>query len=206
VRYTQSGSASFREDGLQRWQPQRRAATGSVWLASHDYRSLGLREVQAAAEAAGEVPLQAVDLPGAYAYEDSVQGQRLAERWQGQGSVRGIGPGSTFRVLGHPEDDPGPFVALKLVHHARNNLSADARAQLERALGEAPAWVHGQQRLSNAGEEPLYRLQLQAQRSSVPVRAPASAAGLLPRPTVHGTQTALVVGLMRPCTPTATTA
>jgi type VI secretion system secreted protein VgrG len=209
VRYTRSDSASFREDGLQHWQRRRAVATDRVELASHDYRSLGLREVQAEARAVGEVPLQAVDVPGIYAYEDSAQGQRLAERWlqalrspteqwQGQGSVRGIAPGSTFVVLGHPEDDPGPFVALKLVHHARNNLSADAKAQLQRWLGDSPAWAHGQQRLSNDREEPLYRLQLQAQRSSTPVRAPASAAGVLPRPSVQGTQTALVVGLDEP--------
>jgi type VI secretion system secreted protein VgrG len=209
VRYTQSGSASFSEDGLQRWQRARQLRTHGVELASYDYRSLGLREVSASAEGAGDVPLVAVDVPGVYAYEDSAQGQRLAQRWlealqsgteqwTGEGTVRGLAPGTTLRVQEHSDADPGPFVALKLVHRARNNLGADSQAQLQRWLGDAPAWARAGQRLGNASEEPLYRVQLTAQRSSVPVRATAGVAGLLPRPTVHGTQTALVVGLDAP--------
>jgi len=213
VRFTQSGSASFSEDGLQSWQAARRLRTHSVDLASFDYRSLGLRGVAAQAEAAGDVPLAAIDVPGLYAYEDSVQGERLAaawlqamqapaEQWRGVGQVRSLCPGSTFEVLEHPSGDAGPFVALQLTHHARSNLSADMQAQLQQWLGDLPAWARvpsaQRGRLANAGEEPLYRVQLQAQRSATPVRAPATASGPLHRPTIHGAQTALVVGLDAP--------
>lgn len=209
VRYTQSGSASFDEDGLQHWQRGRRVRTHGVELASYDYRSLGLRQVSAAAEAVGDVPLVAVDVPGLYAYEDGTQGERLAQRWLqalqadaeqwgGEGSVRGLAPGATLQVLEHPDAEAGPYVALQLVHRARNNLAADVQAQLQRWLGDAPAWARQGQRQANASEEPLYRVQLGAQRCDKPVRAPASAQGLLPRPTVSGTQTAIVVGLDAP--------
>jgi len=207
VRYTQSASASFKEDGLQRWHAQCQLASDGVELASLDYRSLGLRETALAS--AGELPLTRVDVPGLYAYEDSAQGQRLARAWlqalqasaaawEGQGSVRSLAPGSTFKIVEHPAPQPDGFVALKLVHRARNNLSADAQAQLQRWLGDAPAWARAQQRLSNADEEPLYRVQLAAQPLQTPVRAPATRGGLAPRPTVRGTQTAIVVGVGEP--------
>ncbi len=213
VRFTQSGSASFSEDGLQGWHAARRLRTHSVDLSSFDYRSLGLRGVAAEAEGAGDVALKAIDVPGLYAYEDTAQGERLAkawlqamqapaEQWHGTGTARSLKPGTTFEVLEHPGNDSGPFVALQLTHHARSNLSADMQAQLQQWLGDLPAWARvppaQRGRLSNAGEEPLYRLTLLAQRSATPVRAPASAAGLLARPTIHGAQTALVVGLDAP--------
>ncbi|MED5618041.1 type VI secretion system Vgr family protein [Ideonella sp. BN130291] len=213
VRYTQSGAASFSEDGLQRWQVARRVRTHAVDLSSADYRGLGLRPVSAAAVAVGDVGLTAVDVPGQYSYEDSARGERLAamwlqalqapaQQWQGNGSVRAIAPGTTFEVLDHPQAQPGPHVALTLTHRARNNLSGDVQAQLQRWLGDLPHWgrVHADSRgrRANASDEPLYRVELRAQPAAVPVRAPASARGLAARPKVHGTQTAIVVGLDAP--------
>jgi type VI secretion system secreted protein VgrG len=244
VRYTQSASASFSEDGLQRFSPRRALATDSIELSSYDYRGLGLRPVAAAAAQIGDVPLTAVDVPGVYAYEDTTQGERLAQRWlealqapaqrwQGKGQWRALAPGQSFSVLDHPAQPTEPFVALALTHRARSNLGAAAEAGLQRTLGALPGWagaarhavsrlsarsgaLHGldasslgstiaehagrgaDPRLRNASDEPLYALHFDAQPLSVAVRAPATAAGLSSRPTVHGTQTALVVGLDAP--------
>lgn len=209
VRFTQSASASFSEDGLQQFGPCRRVATDSVELASWDYRSVAKRPVAASVPPLLDLPLTAVDVPGAYAYEDSTQGQRLAQRWlealqapaqawQGRGQLRSLAPGAVFSVLEHPASLPGEFVALSLRHRARNNLGADAQAGLQRWLGDLPSWTRQVTRHSNHRDEPLYALSFTAQPVATAVRAPASAAGLSPRPTVPGAQTAIVVGLDAP--------
>jgi hypothetical protein len=87
-----------------------------------------------------------------------------------------------------------------VVHRARNNLSADVQAGLQHLLGSAVR--PGQQAVSaNASDEPLYEARFCAQRVSVPVRPRLmDAQGRLvhARPTVWGTQTAMVVGLDAP--------
>jgi type VI secretion system secreted protein VgrG len=211
ARFTQSGAASFSEDGLQQFGPRRKITADSVELASFDYRSVAKRPAGASGEAceAIDTPLTAVDVPGAYAYEDSKQGERLAQRWlealqaegqawHGGGQLRWLAPGVTVEVQEHPLPQPGAFVALSLRHRARSNLGADAQAGLERWLGEVPAWACLAGRHSNHRDEPLYRMEFTAQPVEVPVRAPASAAGLLAKPAVRGTQTAIVVGLDAP--------
>jgi type VI secretion system secreted protein VgrG len=86
---------------------------------------------------------------------------------------------------------------LGLVHQARNNLSADVQAGLQHLLGSVVR--PGQQAATaNASDEPLYEARFSAQRTRVPVRPRLmDAQGRLvhARPTVWGTQTALVVGL-----------
>ena len=116
------------------------------------------------------------------------------------------------------------FVALSVSHRARNNVRADHKAALQsladsiagtraeshaghrdhHVLGESPS-PRSSGALANAGEEPLYACRFTAQRAIVPVRMAALAddAGidgvpdprLHPRPTVHGVQTAVVVGV-----------
>lgn len=205
VRYTQSAAASFSEDGLQRFGQRRRVVVDTVDLASFDYRSVSKRPVQATAQQSTDVALVAQDVPGLYAYEDTAQGERLARRWlealqapgcewTGEGQLRTLGPAETFSVFEHPTAS-GEFVALKLRHRARSNLSADAEAGLQRWLGELPHWVRaGARRGANASAEPLYALDFTSQATAQPVRAPQSLLGLSSRPSVHGTQTAIVVG------------
>ncbi|HWP19968.1 MAG TPA: type VI secretion system tip protein TssI/VgrG [Burkholderiaceae bacterium] len=205
VRYTQSGSAAFKEDGLQRWQAWRAAAVHEVSLASFDYRDVDRRPVTAATGTAADVPLLIADVPGLYAYEDRSQGERLAtrwlealqgeaQRWSGEGTVRDLAPGRQLEVVGHPVPQPGPFVVLQVRHLARNNLAADAAAQVLERLGEPPAWSRLPGRMANDGDEPVYRCKVLAQPLSLPVRAAASRRGLHSRPTVWGGQTAIVVG------------
>ncbi|MEW6100602.1 MAG: type VI secretion system tip protein TssI/VgrG [Pseudomonadota bacterium] len=205
LRYAQSGSAAFKEDGLQQWRARRKAAVHEVSLASFDYRSVDHRPVAAAAAPVGDVPLVIADVPGLYAYEDRAQGERLAARWLealqaealrwcGAGTVRDLAPGRHFEVLGHPVRQPGAFVALEVTHRARNNLAADVAAQIEQRLGEPPEGLRVPGRMANDDEEPVYGCEVTAQPMSLPVRAAASRRGLHPRPTVWGGQTAIVVG------------
>ena len=86
-------------------------------------------------------------------------------------------------------------------------MSADAKAGLQQLLGDAshlrgaehaPAQA---QAAGNASTEPLYEARFEAQRAAIPVRPSVtddSGALLHPKPTVWGTQTALVVGLDGP--------
>ena len=107
-------------------------------------------------------------------------------------------------------------------HTARNNLSADQRAQIQgigaaiaqinassaaghtahHAFGQGPARNvgGGPDGNANATAEPLYECRITAQRAAVPVRLGALDARGLPdprlhaRPSVQGVQTAIVVG------------
>ena len=218
VRYTQS-SVALKEDSLTRWQRTARLQTSAVQLASLDYRSLGLRE--AAQTGVGRVipELLLDDIPGAYAYEDSAQGERLALRQmqaidalrfqvRAQASVRTTAPGSTFTLRDHPvhdgsDDARDRFVTLRVRHRARNNLQADAKAAVAQApdLVAAPTERPG---LANDSTEPLYTCHLVAQPAAITVRSvPLDEDGqpdprLHPRPTIRGVQTAVVVGLGEP--------
>ncbi|MCW7537333.1 type VI secretion system tip protein TssI/VgrG [Aquabacterium sp. A7-Y] len=228
VRYTQPG-AVMKEDSLRQWHREQRVTTQAVSVVSWDYRSTQLRPVSASAlHTAGGIASECQDVPGVYAYENSSQGQRLVQRQQealdargqlfyGEGTVRSFAPGSVITVLDHPLHQGGEqdrFVLLRAEHRARNNVSADQRAAIDRLLGVVLDAVseHSDARqpdLSNASEEPLYSVKVVALPAAVPVRAPAldvaldPQAGLdsivqHPRPTVSGTQTAIVVGLDAP--------
>ncbi len=224
VRYTQAG-ASFSEDSLVRWQRMARVQAARLTLASPDYRGgpqdTTLRPASAAGTSAPVPCLSLTDVPGQYAYADSTQGERLArrqmealdalrERVQGRGPWRSAAPGSTFTLTDHAVHDGSDaardcFAVLAVRHSARNNLRADLKAGIDRLLGAVVREQPGRNAaLPNADEEPLYEATLTAQRADVPVRvAGCDDAGLpdprlKPRPSVHGVQTALVVGLGAP--------
>jgi type VI secretion system secreted protein VgrG len=156
VRFSQS-QGTIAGDTVDRWRPQRAWHTHGVEMASWDYRTLGTRQV---AEHASDVPantpaLISQDTPGAYAYENAVQGQRLAANQlqalsvAGQsitavGSVRAFAPGSTFTLSGHASDlagqagqvsEPTRYILLSVTHHARNNLSAELTTAAGRVSG-----------------------------------------------------------------------
>jgi type VI secretion system secreted protein VgrG len=219
IRYTQS-SAVLPEDSLTDWDDEVHVRTGSVQMASLDYRSVDTRPVSQQGVDAPLPSLGIIDVPGVYAYEDSAQGERLALRqaqaidarraWvHGKGSVRSMAPGSLFTLLDHPTHDGTDeqrdrFVVLTVKHVARNNLAADAKAQVESLLG-AIRRVHAPaQGLRNESDEPLYQCELVAQPASLAVRpVTLDESGqpdprLCVRPTVHGLQTAIVVGLGEP--------
>jgi type VI secretion system secreted protein VgrG len=153
VRYTQSASASFKEDSITRFDEARRVAPTLLSAASWDHRSVS----QAAGEAAGDarvgaeglaLPLR--DQPGAYAYETADQAERLVQRhleaaqapaWrhQGEGPLRQAACGTTFTLAEHPSVAVADeWVMLTVQHRARNNLTADLTTGLKSLLGQVP--------------------------------------------------------------------
>lgn len=210
VRFAQSG-ASFKEDTLTRWGASAQLGTAAIELQSWDYRQNALRPVRA--DAAGTTatnlpPLVRRDLPGVYAYETREQGERIARRQQqtlgaaarlceARGGLRAAAPATSFELAEHASANGG-YTVMAVRHRARNNIAADAQASIAKLLSLA-------QRDKDA---PLYECDLVALPIDLPVRALAlDAMGqphvhelttLLPRPAVHGAQTAVVVSAGEP--------
>lgn len=185
VRFTQGG-ASLNEDSLWRWSEEHRVQTASLHLASADYRTLNLRPVS---QSGAQLPqtlayLGSSDVPGQYAYEDSVQGERLIQRQiealdaqrhqiHATAGVRSAAAGSYFTLAEHPlhsgvDELKDRFIITRARHRAHNNLQAEQN-------------------------QILHQCELQAQPLSLPVRMRDGR--LNQRPTISGVQTALVVGL-----------
>lgn len=215
VRFTQPG-AVMQEDSIDRWRTEVRMQTNAIELASWDYRSRRMRPVASGDQ--GSEALTSRDVPGAYAYSTTAQGQRIADNqllahearrevFVGAGTVRTFVPGTTFTLYDHSQFDGGDatFAILRVCHLAHNNLDADTGNALMRLLGQCAlrraneadfaSSLHAVGR--GAGERPVYRNRIDAIRSSVPYR-PSRVDGhgnlLHPRPVVQGQQTAIVVG------------
>ncbi|HZE91923.1 MAG TPA: type VI secretion system tip protein TssI/VgrG, partial [Rhizobacter sp.] len=204
VRFTQSGS-SFSEDSLTLFDEQRGLGPSILSIASYDHRNVQ----QASSTAAGDVRLSPNELslttrdqPGAYAYEDSAQAQRLAERQlqalqapayqsEGQGSLRQAACATTFSLSEHPSADAATrYVFLRVQHRARNNITAELHTGLAALLGAVPQSfaqpdnASGQTKPAkptlfkgplNQSEEPLYQASITVQDAAIPVRAPSRA-------------------------------
>ncbi|CAH0350696.1 type VI secretion system Vgr family protein [Aquabacterium sp. CECT 9606] len=220
IRFTQAGTV-MKEDSITQWHGHRRVGTSSLSLASWDYRSVDNHHASAQVDAGHAQPFSLAhhDQPGVYAFETPAEAQRLAtaqlqalearrKQFHGRGTVRTLAPATTFVLREHSEhdmdmasagEDANRFVVLSVTHRARNNLSADAQAGLQHLLGHlAPLSKRPQ---ANASDEPLYEARFTAQRVSIPVRpllVDEQGCRLHPRPSVDGTQTALVVGLSEP--------
>src|SRR5690606_17060983 len=131
----------------------------------------------------------------------------------GAGSWRRQAPGTHFELTQHPAlraPQPARLTCLQVRHDARNNLGAEVHTALEQLLGPvartgadlpealgglapspvAPAMV------SDDGDNDFYRNTFTAVPATLPYR-PKTVDGhglrLHPRPTVHGTQSAIVV-------------
>ena len=236
IQFTQPG-AVMRQDSIDRWRSQRRWQTNAIDIKSWDYRQVNIRPITAVSNAnnsSDNFALIAEDAPGAYSYETSVQGQRIADNqliaieahnklFTGAGTVRTLAPGTTFSLRGQFEHDQGSaddksFLILRVVHQAHNNLSADLQAQVEHCLGHL---IQGEQTELNdenngngeegnqtdidskhnngqgKGERPLYRNRIDAIRANIGYKSlTQNQHGQLlhPKPTIHGQQTAIVVG------------
>lgn len=223
VEFSQS-SAVMKQDTLDRWRTEFHAQTNMVELRSWDYRTRSSRPVTAATgEGAGGIASLVVrEYAGAYAYETTAQGQRRADRMMeaiaarkevhtAAGTVRTLAPGTTFTIRGHAlhdlhDDDSGRnFIVTRTVHLMHNNLSAELRAEISRRLEPSAlsALIKKEETHSlhavgtGKGERPLYRVRIDAIRSSIAYRSAKfdeHGSLLFPRPTVIGQQTAIVVG------------
>ena len=186
VRFTASDH-TLGEDSLERWTSVNRVASASVALRSRDHRGLGSRPVGATAgDAAPMSELAIVDVPGAYAYEDIDQGQRLASRQAealaavrtralARGPWRRAQAGTSFMLTDHPRHDGSDatrdtFVVLAAQHRARNNFSADEKARFV-GLAQAIQRDQGQGGKPQRDDDaPLHEAALLVQPLAVPVR------------------------------------
>jgi type VI secretion system secreted protein VgrG len=221
IRYTQPG-AVMKEDSIDRWRSELRLQTNAIVLRSWDYRTLSARPVAAYGTSTEGAALVSSDIPGAYAYANHNQGQRIAdiqmqaievrrETFIGAGTVRTLGPGTTFSLTGHvvldavDGDDGHAYTITRTVHLMHNNLSADMQTCVVEQIGQAPlALVIADEQKSSLhavgreqGERPLYRNRIDAIRAKVSFRASSTDGHgqlLHPRPTVKGQQSAIVVG------------
>ena len=186
VRFTASDH-TLDEDSLERWTSVNRVASAGVALRCRDHRGLGARPVEATAgDAAPMTELAIVDVPGAYAYEDVDQGQRLASRQAealaavrtralARGPWRRAQAGTSFTLSDHPRHDGSDatrdtFVVLAAQHRARNNFSADEKA---RFVGLAQAILRDQGqggKPQRDDDAPLHEAALLVQPLAVPVR------------------------------------
>ncbi|HAV36134.1 MAG TPA: type VI secretion system tip protein VgrG [Massilia sp.] len=219
VQFTRPG-AVMRADSIDRWRTESRLRTNAVEMGSWDYRTL--RQRQVAAAGVGEHPAHLVsrDAPGVYAWPDREQGERIATRQiealettrqvhVAAGTVRSFAPGTTFSLHGHARFDGArtdaerSFAIVRVVHLMHNNLTAEVLGRVHRALGkgavaaaiDAEPGMHAVG--EGTGERPLYRNRIDALPANLPYRSSGlDAHGQLlhPRPTVHGQQSAIVVG------------
>ncbi|MGO1892509.1 MAG: type VI secretion system Vgr family protein [Luteimonas sp.] len=222
VRYHRS-DATERKDSIQQWQRVRRWQTGRLERASWDYRSLGLRPASADGEVFGDVVPVDVDPAGPYAWVDGAQGELRARRQMealqvrsqavdGAGTWRRLAPGMHFELTGHHahrDADGRSFACMSVTHAARNNLGAEIFDALEQALGPVampgttlpdPLAGLDADGSGQAGDqldrEHFYRNRFSVIPQGIAYR-PRTADGhgqrLHPRPTVHGSQSAIVV-------------
>lgn len=204
------------EDVIDRWQGTRRWQTNAVSIASWDYRTNAKRTAQLGGQQQGnegpQLTLQDTDYPGQYWFEDNNQAQRVArlmmealelrdKQFDGEGSVRTLSTGTRFKLTDHFDHDEGDqrFAVLGVTHQARNNFNDRFGQVLTETLGalkEGDALAAGGNK--GAGDDAtFYRNHFTVVRDSVPVRPQQSdeqGRALHPRPTVNGSQTALVVG------------
>lgn len=218
VGFTRPG-AVMRLDSIDRWRTEYRMQTNAIELKSWDYRTVRQRQAAAAGADAELAPLTSRDAPGIYAWQNREQGERIATNQiealeasaqvhVAAGTVRTFAPGTTFTLHGHARfdeadrDDGRSFAIVRAVHLMHNNLSADMLGAVNRLLGEggvamAAADEPGINLVRSGEERPLYRNRVDAILASVPYRSSGTDEHgriLRPRPTVHGQQTAVVVG------------
>ncbi|OZI30687.1 type IV secretion protein Rhs [Bordetella genomosp. 10] len=205
--------ATETEDTMQRWGRARRWLTNGVRLASWDYRGAGGRVASAQAPGEGldnKMALLDADYPGQYAFEDDAQGDRLAHNllaalrvpaatYEGAGTVRTLAAGQRFTLTDHfaggDASGGNDFLVLRVDHAARNNLQASLGRAFEETAGK-PGVEKAAGGAADAQAD-FYQNRVTAIPATVEYRnATLDGHGqrIHPRPTILGTQTALVVG------------
>ncbi|MDR6386138.1 type VI secretion system Vgr family protein [Paraburkholderia caribensis] len=148
--------------------------------------------------AQGALPAQAevYEYTGAYTYGAQDRGDALsrirmeewesrAKRFHGAGGVRGIDAGRRFTLTGHPDHDSDAadqreFAVIEAIWTIENNLPVSSDAPIfPHSLQKTVAAVRarhqadaGSSVASSNASEGFYRVDIEAQRSTVPYRSP----------------------------------
>ncbi|GER14826.1 type VI secretion system Vgr family protein [Variovorax boronicumulans] len=208
--------ASEREDTIQQWRGHRQLQTNSLAQQSWDYKSVNARPVQQQSRAAGQRTLHWSDDPGAYGWETSAQGERLLanalqalelrnKRFEGRSAVRTLAPATTFTLSGHEQHDKDSeqdrrFAVLAVRHIARNNFDEDLKTGIGERLGLPDIATELDSGNADAKADAVthYRNEFTTVRAAIPYR-PLSLDGhgqrIHPKPSVHGSQSAIVIGV-----------
>lgn len=137
------------------------------------------------------------------------------KRFTAAGTVRTLRPGTVFTLNGHADHDQEAseegrtFAILRVLHLAHNNINADLHAAVMQRLGASPiSTATGTMEEADltakdgkpdaqATDRTVYRNRINVIRKSIPYR-PSQRDGhgtlIHPKPTVHGQQSAIVVG------------
>ncbi|MFZ7096139.1 type VI secretion system Vgr family protein [Luteimonas dalianensis] len=177
--------ATERDDAISAFTRQRRLVPSRSQVGSWHSERLASTTGIAEADPSGLPALEVYTQPGDGRFEDSAHaaaeaGHRLdamrlpQELYSGSGSVRDLAAGVAYSLVQHSVHEGAGFVPLNVAHVGVNNLGSGITALLA-----APDLEHGS-----------YRNRFVAIPAGVPI-APLPR----PRPTVHGPQTARVVGL-----------
>lgn len=167
--------------------------------------------------------LESYDTPGQYFFADGEQARRYAllqmqanearrQLWQARSTVRTLRAGSRFSLTQGPlqagsEVDP-EYVVLRVVSVGVNNLPARARQGLEELFGPIPELLQDVLQEQQAPRDELlaqviaqaassgYANHFEAIAADTPWRPVVGENGLRhhPKPTAHGSQSAIVVG------------
>ncbi|MFA5170826.1 MAG: type VI secretion system Vgr family protein [Sulfuriferula sp.] len=207
VRYTQAGTV-LSEDSIDLWHERYRSAPHRVETVTWDYRANKIHQSQYQDNSTSAndnqknlgLTLTHQDTPGQYAYSDSTQGERYARIAMdaihtsrhyitAAGTLRTAAPGSYIALADHPahanidtSDNKATttFLITRVIHQAYNNLIAHRRA--EGAYNNQQSRYHNT--LTLIPNTTTYR----------PQTTDGQGRHLHPKPTVHGQQTAIVVG------------
>lgn len=155
-------AAVERSDTITNWQAVRRIVTNAVSVASWNERQASVIGHHLGGSLAhGEVPeLLANDHAGLRRFDNSEAAQRSARLhlealearshvYHGEGTVRTLTPGTTFRLSELPvrerdQDADVSYAVIAVQHFGRNNLGSEAKTLIDRVFGNnAPAFSPG---------------------------------------------------------------
>jgi len=220
VRYHGVSSVE-RQDTVQAMIAQRRLHSSLTTVASPNYNS---KQVVAGSSPSRtrqsrKLPvLESFDIPGQYAYADMQQAQRYAdlqmegkearfELWRGRSTVRTLRAGTRLKVNGMPrqERDAPAFTILRVTSVGVNNLPPPMQHALAELFGKLPELLEESKHGYNDDEMALtiaqaiksgYANCFEAVPAHLPWRPelPGSEGRTHPKPTAHGSQTAIVIG------------
>ncbi|MFL6676559.1 MAG: type VI secretion system Vgr family protein [Massilia sp.] len=211
-----------RQDTVQALQAQRRLHASLATVLSYDYKARQIVAASSPSrlQSSRNVPaLESYDVPGQYAYANRDQSQRYADLqmqakearaqlWRGRSTVRTSRAGTRLTVTGTPLQQLGDapaFAIVRVTSVGVNNMPPPAQHALAELFGPIPELLQDIRPANEPDELALaiaqaiqtgYANCFEAIAADVTWRPqlPGSDGRSHPRPTVPGTQSAIVIG------------